>query len=138
MHGCFGCTLELVFMVSLNFSQSAKMTCRGEYVRVKKSNLPCQKDLQAISEVITSLGTLAYQTRTLCFLFISLSRFLLICFLQRTYNINVEHILEPNCPVDDKAREYRKDDRRILQEKYREVLLYPLRVLQFGCRVHNS
>lgn len=130
--------IELVILVSLNFSQSAKMTCGGEYVNVKKDNLPCQKSLEAISEVNSNILIFCiYQTRILGFLYIHFCfiRFLLMCcFWQRINNINMQHILEPNCPKDEFLFNYTTDP-RILREKYREVFYGPLQILQFGCRV---
>ncbi|XP_061342155.1 serine carboxypeptidase-like 7 isoform X1 [Gastrolobium bilobum] len=93
-------------LISDKLYKSARMTCKGEYVIVKKDNLPCQKNLEAISE--------------------------------RTGDINMEHVLEPKCPADEKIPENRMDDRRILQEKYRDLLLSPEQILQFGCRNYEN
>ncbi|CAL0312888.1 unnamed protein product [Lupinus luteus] len=43
-------------LISDELYKSAKMTCRGEYVNVKRDNLACQKDLQAITERIHNIN----------------------------------------------------------------------------------
>ncbi|KAE9614236.1 putative peptidase S10, serine carboxypeptidase, alpha/Beta hydrolase [Lupinus albus] len=43
-------------LISDELYKSAKMTCRGEYVNVKKDNLACQNDLQAITECIRNIN----------------------------------------------------------------------------------
>ncbi|XP_061341319.1 serine carboxypeptidase-like 18 [Gastrolobium bilobum] len=93
-------------LISDKLYKSVKMSCRGKYVRVKKDNQSCQKDLQAISQL--------------------------------TNNTNFEHILEPKCPYEAPISDYRNDDRSILQEKYKEMLLSSLQILQFGCRNYEN
>ncbi|XP_057418141.1 serine carboxypeptidase-like 1 [Lotus japonicus] len=92
-------------LISDELYKSAKLSCRGKYVKVKKSNVPCQKVLQSISERISK--------------------------------INLQHILEPLCPGDFKFQE-QVDDRRVLQEKSRELLLSPLPIFKFGCRGYEN
>ncbi|KAI4315088.1 hypothetical protein L6164_027934 [Bauhinia variegata] len=49
-------------------------------------------------------------------------------------NINLEHILEPNCPAELSLPKIDIENRRYLTEKHKNSLLSPIEVYQFGCR----